>query len=132
TLEVRALDDIRIDCDRDRILQVLANLVGNAVKFTPAKGSVSLSVERDEVGAKFSVEDDGPGIPPAKIEEIWTRFSREDRSAGGGHGLGLFIAKSLVEAHGGRIWVENRTTRSGATFCFTIPERGAALTTPPH
>ena len=108
-------------CDRERVLQVLANLVGNALRFTPAEGRVAISVRRDAGGVLFAVTDTGPGLPaealPHLFERFWTTASRQ-----GGTGLGLFIAKGIVEAHGGRIWASSNDGQ-GSTFCFTLPDQ---------
>lgn len=108
-----------VRCDRQRILQVLANLIGNAIKFSPAQGVVTIGCHRDGAACTFRVEDRGPGIPPDRQPFIFDRFWQ------GGHrrsgtGLGLSIARGLVELHGGRIWVESQVGR-GSTFYFTIP-----------
>lgn len=105
--------------DHDRVLQVLANLLSNALKFTERGGLVSLSLE--EVGGKahFSVTDSGVGIPAGQEEAVFERFGQvtPDRR---GHGLGLFIAKSIVETHDGAIWAE-RPAAGGTAMHFTLP-----------
>jgi signal transduction histidine kinase len=105
--------------DRERILQVLANLVGNALKFTPRGGTVRLRVEHKDGTALFSVSDTGPGVSKESAPHVFQRFWKDDRGGQGGTGLGLFIAKGIVEAHGGRIWVESEPPH-GATFHFTL------------
>ncbi|MGH7504679.1 MAG: ATP-binding response regulator [Longimicrobiales bacterium] len=112
--------DRRVLADHDRILQVLSNLVGNAVKFTPAGGSVMIGVEADGDAMRFSVRDQGPGIPAEHLDRIFDRFWQADRKGGEGAGLGLAIARGIVEAHRGRIWAESETG-AGATFFFTLP-----------
>lgn len=109
-----------IYADHDRILQVLSNLVGNAIKFTPAQGQIRLSaaVEKDEV--RFAVTDTGPGIPVEEVPRLFERFYKGSTAVREGAGLGLAIAKSIVEAHGGRLWVES-ATGAGSTFFFTVP-----------
>jgi signal transduction histidine kinase len=108
-----------VDCDRERVLQMFANLVDNALKFTPAGGSVRLGAEPMGGCVKAWVADDGPGIPEAERAKIFDRYwqARRDRK---GVGLGLAIARGVVEAHGGRIWVEGQPGR-GARFCLTLP-----------
>jgi two-component system, sensor histidine kinase len=109
-----------LSCDRSRLLQVLSNLVGNAIKFTPEAGRIELRAAADEHEALFEVSDSGPGIPAGDRERIFDRFWQARETAREGTGLGLFIAKGIVEAHGGRIWVESEPG-AGSTFRFTIP-----------
>ncbi|HEY0151620.1 MAG TPA: GAF domain-containing sensor histidine kinase [Longimicrobium sp.] len=106
--------------DSDRIHQVLSNLVGNAVKFTPAGGLITLGLEAGEGEARFSVSDTGPGIPPDQCARIFDQFWQADRSGRHGAGLGLAIARGIVETHGGEIRVAS-TVGVGTTFTFTIP-----------
>jgi signal transduction histidine kinase len=106
--------------DRTRIQQVLSNLLGNAIKFTPEGGSVTVRVTPEQDAATFSVVDTGPGILESHLPHLFDRFWRAPRTARLGTGLGLFIAKGIVEAHGGRIWVETKLG-AGSTFCFTLP-----------
>jgi len=108
-----------IACDRQRVQQVLGNLLGNAIKFTPEDGSVVLRVEPKAGEAVFSVADTGPGIPDSQLPRIFDRFWQADHQHGTGSGLGLFIARSLVEAHGGRIWAESRMG-VGSVFSFAV------------
>ncbi|HEX5761154.1 MAG TPA: ATP-binding protein [Thermoanaerobaculia bacterium] len=105
--------------DRDRVLQVLSNLLGNALKFTAEGGRVTLRLERRESAVRFSVRDTGPGIPEDKLPGIFERFAQAngDRS---GLGLGLYISRWIVEEHGGTIAVESEVGR-GSTFSFTLP-----------
>jgi signal transduction histidine kinase len=110
-----------IHADRERVLQVLSNLIGNALKFTPRGGRITLEVERLEDQARFAVIDTGPGISPDHLSRIFERFWKEERVPGvKGTGLGLFIAKRIVEAHGGEIWAESEQGQ-GARFYFTVP-----------
>lgn len=113
----------RVFADADRITQTLANLIGNAIKFSPPGAYVRLGASRDADRVRFVVEDEGPGIPPDQLEAIFGRFYQLDASDArekGGTGLGLAICRSLVEQHGGRIWAENAPGR-GARFSFTLP-----------
>jgi signal transduction histidine kinase len=107
-------------CDRDRILQVIANLVGNALKSVVAGDSVCLSVTRTEREAVFSVADTGRGISHADQKRLFERYWRSPDARYKGSGLGLAIARGLVEAHRGRLWVESEPNH-GATFFFTVP-----------
>lgn len=111
--------------DAEQVQRVMTNLVTNALTLTPAGGSVTLRAARDGPAAlRISVADTGPGIPPDKIRSMFTKFFQveETRKAARrrGTGLGLTICKLLVEAHGGRIWVESEWQK-GATFNFTLP-----------
>lgn len=106
--------------DAARIQQVLSNLVGNAVKFTPRNGRVTVSAERIDGEVRFSVIDTGPGIPPEQVPHIFGRFWQAKPSDRRGIGLGLAIAKGIVEGHQGRIWVESHVGL-GSTFYFTLP-----------
>jgi PAS domain S-box-containing protein len=129
TLECHPNDALpAVYCDRNRILQVLSNLVANAIKFTSA-GTIGVSAEGlgDEV--RFSVTDTGPGIEPEHLSRLFDRFWRggSDRS---GAGLGLCIAKGIVEAHGGRIWVESELGR-GTRFSFLVPVARPSLDAEP-
>ncbi|AUX19961.1 sensor histidine kinase [Sorangium cellulosum] len=107
-------------CDRDRILQVIANLVGNAIKFTPAGGEITLRAQPWGREVLLSVRDTGPGIPEDQRSRIFERYWQAKETAHQGTGLGLSIAKALVEVHGGRIWVESEVGE-GSTFFFTLP-----------
>jgi signal transduction histidine kinase len=118
-------------CDRGRILQVLANLVGNALKFTTAGGTVSAGATRIGDDVCFAVTDNGPGIPENFLESVFERFWQAGKDDRRGLGLGLYIAKSLVEAHGGRIWVESRLGE-GSTFFLRLPVVSPANQTDPH
>jgi PAS domain S-box-containing protein len=109
--------------DRERITQVFSNLVGNAVKFTPAGGTVTLSVHQRDGEMVFSVNDSGPGIPAEHIPHVFDRFWQARRTGRHGIGLGLAIVKGIVEAHGGAIWVESELG-VGSVFRFTIPLAG--------
>ncbi|HYR08413.1 MAG TPA: ATP-binding protein, partial [Longimicrobium sp.] len=110
--------------DRDRLLQVLSNLLGNAIKFTPPGGTITLGVRPAEGEMLFSVSDTGRGIEAEDLPRLFDRFWQAERTREGGAGLGLAIARGLVEAHGGRIWAESRPGE-GSTFSFTLPHAGA-------
>jgi PAS domain S-box-containing protein len=124
-LETQVEGELSVSCDRDRILQVLSNLVGNAIKFTPDGGSISIRVTRSGANAEFAVSDTGPGIPETELAHIWERFWQGKERLPGSVGLGLAIAKGLVEAHGGRIWTESRVG-VGTTMYFTLSLASAA------
>jgi signal transduction histidine kinase len=106
--------------DQDRIIQVLANLLSNAIKFTGERGRISVHVESMGTEVRFSVADTGAGVEPDHLESIFERFWQVTRGDRRGLGLGLFISRCIVEAHGGRIWAESALGR-GSTFYFTLP-----------
>ncbi len=110
--------------DEDRITQVLVNLVANAIQYTPEGGDVTISAGRQADEIHISVTDTGIGIPAEHIDNLFTRFYRVDKSrsrnAGGGSGIGLTIARHLIEAHGGRIWAESNGDGQGSTFTFSL------------
>lgn len=106
--------------DRDRLLQVFSNLLGNALKFTPPGGEVRAGARLEGEAVCFYVRDTGPGIAPEALAHIFERFWQADRRDRRGAGLGLSIARGLVEAHGGRLRVESEPGR-GSTFFFTVP-----------
>lgn len=110
----------QVSCDRDRVLQVLTNLVGNASKVTATGGHIVLQVRRRGPDVMFSVSDDGPGISEGDQAHLFERYWRSGDARYRGTGLGLAIARGIVEAHGGQIWVESQPGR-GSTFSFTIP-----------
>ena len=125
SLEVASPDaSVTAWADRDKVIQVLMNLIGNAVKFTPTHGKVSVTVERNgDEWVQTSVADTGPGIPLEEANKIFDKFyqiAQAGKQKARGTGLGLAISKALVEMHGGRIWVESEVGR-GSTFFFTLP-----------
>ncbi|HSL44872.1 MAG TPA: ATP-binding protein [Anaerolineales bacterium] len=111
--------------DEDRAVQILTNLTGNALQYTPEAGRVTISAKQAQHEIRISVQDTGAGIPPEHLPHIFGRFYRVDKSrsrrVGGGSGIGLTIARALVEAHGGRIWAESAGEGQGSTFTFTLP-----------
>jgi signal transduction histidine kinase len=108
------------ELDHARILQVLANLVGNAIKFTPPGGHVVVHFEQNPQELRFAVRDTGRGISTADLEFVFERFWKLEKSDGRGVGLGLYISKCIVQGHGGHIWAESRPGE-GSTFSFTLP-----------
>ena len=109
---------ILVEADKGRIRQVIDNLISNALKFTK-EGTISVSVESKDCQAVIRVKDNGEGIDPSILPKLFTKFA--SKSEIGGTGLGLFISKSIVEAHSGRIWAENNSDGKGATVAFSLP-----------
>jgi signal transduction histidine kinase len=124
-LEEKLDDDLpNVFVDKDRILQVLTNLVGNALQYTPAGGRVAITAARVKSEVIISVTDTGIGISPDNLPLIFNRFYRTDKSrarVSGGSGIGLTIAQALVKAHHGRIWAESAGEGKGSVFYFTLP-----------
>jgi signal transduction histidine kinase len=112
-------------CDRGRVQQVLSNLLGNALKFTPAGGRIEVSLATQPERICIKVRDTGAGISEEHLPHLFERFWRGNKASHVGTGLGLSIAKGIVEAHGGSIWVESKLG-SGSEFSFTLPTRPAA------
>ena len=110
--------------DEDRAVQVLTNLTGNALHYTPEGGRITISAKQVGNEVQIAVRDTGIGIPPEHLSHIFDRFYRVDKSrprqSGGGSGIGLTIARVLIEAHGGRIWAESTGNGQGSTFTFTL------------
>jgi signal transduction histidine kinase len=112
--------DTILRCDRDRLLQVFGNLLGNALKFTPENGAISIEARIEKGVVRFVVRDTGPGIPSDSLPYVFDRFYQGPGRRRGGAGLGLAIARAIVEAHGGSISVES-AVGAGTTFQFTVP-----------
>jgi two-component system sensor histidine kinase KdpD len=112
----------RAPFDASLVEQVFINLVENAIKHTPSDAGVEISARRVNEGVEVQVDDQGPGVPPGKEDEIFEKFHR-DSTAGAGMGIGLTICRGIVATHGGRIWCENRST-GGASFHFVLPFDG--------
>ncbi len=126
TLDTELAPDLpHVLADEDRAVQVLTNLTGNALQYTPADGRITISAKRKNGEVQISVHDTGIGIPAEHLSNIFDRFYRVDKSrsrqSGGGSGIGLTIARALVEAHSGRIWVESAGEGQGSIFAFTLP-----------
>jgi signal transduction histidine kinase len=120
-----AADGATVFADRERVAQVLSNLVGNAHKFTPEGGRIELRAVASPAEVQFSVRDTGPGLSAEDLPHVFERFWQARRVRRGGVGLGLPITKGIVDAHGGRIWAES-SAGVGTTFHFTLP-RAAQL-----
>jgi signal transduction histidine kinase len=109
-----------VRCDRERVFQVITNLVGNAIKFTKQGGEICIAGRAAEDAVRFSVSDTGSGIPEQQLPHVFERYWKGREGNRQGTGLGLFIAKGIVEAHGGAIWVDSKVG-VGSTFSFTLP-----------
>jgi len=120
TLSLDRVTEVPVRADRTRVGQVLGNLIGNALKFTPPRGHVSVGAHREDGVVVIEVADDGPGIPQQYRAHLFDRFWQARSNDGRGVGLGLTITRGIVEAHGGRIWVDSAPGR-GSRFSFTLP-----------
>lgn len=119
--------DIVIEADKNRLSQVITNLISNSIKFIDRKGDIVISMDkrkRNGTGNKkndlviFSIRDNGIGIDKEIMPKLFTKFATKSFQ---GTGLGLYISKSIIEAHGGQIWAENNSDGKGATFSFSLP-----------
>jgi signal transduction histidine kinase len=120
-IALNSKDDVFVMADRSRLYQVFANLLNNAIKFTE-EGSITINVQRTHdinEEALVSINDTGAGIDAEILPRLFSRFTTKSQTSG--TGLGLFISKGIVDAHGGRIWAENNADGKGATFSFTLP-----------
>jgi histidine kinase len=116
-----------VGADEDRLTQVLTNLLGNALQYTPEGGTVEIYAEQKDDSLQVTIRDTGIGIPAEHLPHLFDRFYRVDKSrsrAGGGSGIGLTIARHLVEAHGGRMGAESEGPGKGSRFVFTLPLNG--------
>jgi DNA-binding response OmpR family regulator len=124
-LRITVPDDTpSVSVDSARIVQVVANLLANAARFSPPTAPITVEVEHDSISATVHVRDQGQGIPKEKQHNLFKKFARLHEDEGrklSGSGLGLAICKGIVEAHGGRIWVQSAGEGKGATFSFTLP-----------
>jgi histidine kinase len=126
TLDFELTPDLpHVLADEDRAVQVLTNLTGNALQYTPEGGRIIISAKQVGNEVQLAIHDTGMGIPSEHLAHIFDRFYRVDKSrsrqSGGGSGIGLTIARAIVEAHGGRIWVESAGNEKGSVFTFTLP-----------
>jgi histidine kinase len=138
TLRLKLPDNLPpVMADEDRVSQILLNLIGNALQYTPDGGAITIAAHRPETTKRladgsrasgsqliFTINDTGPGIPSEHLPHLFTRFYRVDKSrsrVGGGSGIGLTIVKHLVEAHNGQVWAESQGAGRGSTFSFSLP-----------
>ncbi len=121
SLQILASKDGVLSCDRDRVAQILSNLIGNAVKFTPENGSITVATQESENEIRVSIQDTGPGIPYDQKTRIFERFAQLGNQQRGGIGLGLYISKTLAESHSGNLGVTSEPGL-GSTFWFTLPK----------
>jgi signal transduction histidine kinase len=119
TLTVELIDAPRLEADPERIFRVLSNLLGNAIKFTPDGGTITIRTERRDDNLSIAVADTGPGIPADQLPHVFERYWKAQSKSPAGSGLGLYIASGIVEAHGGKIWAES--SAAGARFTFILP-----------
>ncbi|MGA8911947.1 MAG: ATP-binding protein, partial [Nitrososphaeraceae archaeon] len=113
-------EDVFVKADKARLNQVIANLLSNAIKFTQEEGGI-ITIRTEIMNGRIlvSIEDTGTGIDPEILPRLFTKFVTKPET--GGTGLGLFISKSIIEAHGGSIWAENNKDGKGASFTFSLP-----------
>jgi signal transduction histidine kinase len=119
TIEKDLTEAPPVDADRDRIFYVLSNIIGNAIKFTPERGTITLRTESRRGELLIIVDDSGPGIPSEELDHVFDRY-RRGRASHDGTGLGLYIARGIVLAHGGSIWAQAAES-GGSRFCVTLP-----------
>ena len=119
TLAVELIDVPRLEADPERIFRVLSNLLGNAIKFTPEGGTITVRAERRGDDLSIAVADTGPGIAADQLPHVFERYWKAQSTSQPGSGLGLYIANGIVEAHGGKIWAES--SAGGARFTFILP-----------
>jgi signal transduction histidine kinase len=112
---------LTIEADQERLERVVLNLLSNALKYSPSEKSVEIEVQLNAGGLQVAVRDQGEGIASEHLPRLFQRFARVQGTSGTeGIGLGLYISRVLVEAHGGKIWAESEPGK-GSTFCFTLP-----------
>ena len=129
TVNVDISENLNLWIDRFRISQTFLNLISNAVKFTPKNGQINISVVEEEENFLFKIKDNGKGLTPEEIQKLFSKFVSIEQGVDGystlnkGTGLGLYIARGFIEAHGGIIWVESEGRNLGAEFSFTLPKQ---------
>src|SRR5215213_354244 len=118
-LFIEPSEAILVDADKARIYRVIANLLNNSIKFTKETGMITIRVQKKDSDVVVSIKDSGAGIDPKILPRLFTKFATKSET--GGTGLGLYISKSIIEAHGGNMWAVNNTDGKGATFSFSLP-----------
>ena len=122
-LTFHAEPDLRVNADPERLFQVLSNLIGNAIKFTPAQGKIGVVAMSDGEQIVFSVRDSGRGISPEQLPHIFERYWTAKENNASGTGLGLYISQGIIKAHGGQLLAESKLGE-GSEFRFTVPKAG--------
>ncbi len=129
TINVDISQNLKMMVDNFRISQAILNLLSNAVKFTPKNGKIDISIVEDDEDVLFKIQDNGKGLTPEEIQKLFGKFVRIEQGIDGystldkGTGLGLYIARGFIEAHGGKIWVESKGRDNGSEFSFTLPKQ---------
>jgi len=129
TINLNISEDLKLRIDHFRISQVFLNLLSNAVKFTMKSGRIDISILEEDESVLFKIKDNGKGLTSEEIQKIFGKFVSIEQGVDGystldkGSGLGLYIAKGFIEAHGGKIWVESKGRELGSEFSFTIPKQ---------
>ena len=129
TVNIDISENLNMRVDNFRITQAILNLLSNAVKFTPKNGKIDISVVEEDEKVLFKIKDNGQGLTPEEIQKLFGKFVTIEQGADGystldkGTGLGLYIARGFIEAHGGKIWVESKGRDFGAEFSFTLPKQ---------
>ncbi|NVM17067.1 MAG: PAS domain-containing sensor histidine kinase [Candidatus Lokiarchaeota archaeon] len=129
TINLDVSENLKLIVDHFRISQIFLNLLSNAVKFTPKDGKIDISLIEDDQSVVFSIKDNGKGLTPEEMQKIFGKFVTIEQGVDGystidkGSGLGLYIAKGFIEAHGGKIWVESKGRDLGTEFSFVLPKQ---------
>ena len=129
TVNVDISEDLKLSVDHFRISQVFLNLLSNAVKFTPKNGKIDISIVEEHESVLFKIKDNGKGLTSEEIQKLFGKFVTIEQRVDGhstlnkGTGLGLYITKGFIEAHGGKIWVESNGRDMGAEFSFILPKQ---------
>ena len=122
TIEIHAPDELMAKYDSIRIFRVMENYLSNAIRYTSEGGEIEISVEEGGSEVAVCVKDNGRGIPPEELENVFLRFYRIGERVTGSTGLGLSIVKGIMKAHGGRCWAKSEGVGKGSKFCFTLPK----------